>query len=39
MGDHRSLLSLGGIYAEIYRRQQIEEEMNRNKRQVDVHAR
>jgi len=39
MGDHRSLLSLEGVYAEIYRRQQIEEELNRNQRQVNIHAR
>ena len=39
MGDHASLLSTGGIYAEIYRRQQIEEELDRENRQVSIHAR
>jgi ATP-binding cassette subfamily B multidrug efflux pump len=39
MGDHPSLLSMGGIYAEIYRRQQIEEELDREKRRVSIHAR
>ncbi len=39
MGDHQSLLSMGGIYAEIYRRQQIEEELERESRRVSIHAR
>lgn len=39
MGDHKSLLSMGGIYAEIYRRQQIEEELDRENRRVSGHAR
>ena len=39
MGDHQSLLSMGGIYAEIYRRQQIEEELERESRRVNIHAR
>jgi ATP-binding cassette subfamily B protein len=39
MGDHASLLSTGGIYAEIYRRQQIEDELDRENRQVSIHAR
>jgi ATP-binding cassette subfamily B protein len=39
MGDHRSLLSMNGIYAEIYRRQQIEEELDRENRRVSLHAR
>jgi ATP-binding cassette subfamily B protein len=39
MGNHRSLLSMNGIYAEIYRRQQIEEELDRENRRVSLHAR
>ncbi len=39
MGDHASLLSMGGVYAEIYRRQQIEEELDRENRRVSGHAR
>jgi ATP-binding cassette subfamily B protein len=39
MGDHQSLLSMGGIYAAIYRRQQIEEELERESRRVNIHAR
>ena len=39
MGDHASLLSMGGVYAEIYRRQQIEEELDRENRRVSIHAR
>ncbi|MFQ6078718.1 MAG: ABC transporter ATP-binding protein, partial [Thermodesulfobacteriota bacterium] len=39
MGDHPSLLSMGGIYAEIYRRQQIEEALDRENRRVSRHAR
>lgn len=39
MGDHQRLLSMGGIYAEIYRRQQIEEELDRENRRVSIHAR
>ena len=39
MGDHASLLSIGGVYAEIYRRQQIEEELDRENRRVSIHAR
>ena len=39
MGDHQNLLSMGGIYAEIYRRQQIEEELDRENRRVSLHAR
>jgi ATP-binding cassette subfamily B protein len=38
MGDHASLLSMGGIYAEIYRRQQIEEELDRENRMVSRYA-
>jgi len=38
MGDHSSLLFMGGIYAEIYRRQQIEEELDRENRRVSRHA-
>ena len=39
MGDHASLLSKGGIYAQIYWRQQIEEELNRENTRVNSHAR
>jgi ATP-binding cassette subfamily B protein len=39
MGDHASLLSMGGIYAEIYWRQQIEEELERESSRVSTHAR
>jgi ATP-binding cassette subfamily B protein len=39
MGDHQNLLSMGGIYAGIYRRQQIEEELDRENRRVSLHAR
>jgi len=39
MGDHKSLLSMGGIYADIYRKQQIEEELDRENRRVSGHAR
>ncbi|UCD72397.1 MAG: ABC transporter ATP-binding protein [Syntrophobacterales bacterium] len=39
MGNHASLLSMGGIYAEIYRRQQIEEELDGENRRVSIHAR
>ncbi len=39
MGDHQSLLSMGGIYAQIYQRQQIEEELDRENRRVSLHAR
>jgi len=39
IGDHQSLLSMGGIYAGIYRRQQIEEELDRENRRVSLHAR
>jgi len=39
MGDHVSLLSIGGIYAEMYRRQQIEEELERENKRVSSHAR
>ena len=39
MGDHASLLSIGGIYAEMYRRQQIEEELERENKRVSSHAR
>ncbi len=39
MGDHPSLLSMGGIYAEIYWRQQIEEELDGENRRVSIHAR
>ena len=39
MGDHQSLLSMGGIYAQIYQRQQIEEELDRENRRVNLHAR
>ena len=39
MGDHQSLLSMGGIYARIYQRQQIEEELDRENRRVSLHAR
>jgi ATP-binding cassette subfamily B multidrug efflux pump len=39
MGDHASLLSMGGIYAEIYWRQQIEEELERESSRVSIHAR
>jgi ATP-binding cassette subfamily B protein len=38
MGNHTSLLSLGGIYAQIYWRQQIEEELDRENRRVKTHA-
>jgi ATP-binding cassette subfamily B protein len=38
MGDHSSLLFMGGIYAEIYRRQQIEEELDRENRRLSRHA-
>ncbi len=38
-GDHQSLLSMGGIYAEIYWIQQIEEELDGENRQVSIHAR
>jgi ATP-binding cassette subfamily B multidrug efflux pump len=39
MGDHASLLSMGGIYAQIYWRQQIEEELDRENTRVSSHAR
>jgi ATP-binding cassette subfamily B protein len=39
MGDHQSLLSMGGIYAQIYQRQQIEEELDRENRRVSLNAR
>lgn len=39
MGDHQRLLSMGGVYAKIYRRQQIEEELDRENRRVSLHAR
>jgi ATP-binding cassette subfamily B protein len=39
MGDHASLLSIGGIYAEMYRRQQIEEELEKETERVTGHAR
>jgi len=39
MGNHASLLSTGGIYAEIYWRQQIEEELERENRRASTHAR
>lgn len=39
MGDHASLLSIGGIYAEMYWRQQIEEELEREDKRVSSHAR
>jgi ATP-binding cassette subfamily B multidrug efflux pump len=39
MGDHASLLSMGGIYAQIYWRQQIEEELDRENTRVGSHAR
>jgi len=39
MGDHQSLLSMGGIYAQIYQRQQIEEELDRENRRISPHAR
>jgi len=39
MGDHQSLLSMGGIYAQIYQRQQIEEELDRENRRISLHAR
>ncbi len=38
LGDHESLLSMGGIYAQIYWRQQIEEELERENRRVSSHA-
>ncbi len=39
MGDHASLLSIGGIYAEMYWRQQIEEELDKETKRVSSHAR
>ena len=39
MGNHESLLSRGGIYAQIYWRQQIEEELERENARVNSHAR
>ena len=39
MGDHQSLLSMGGIYAQIYQRQQIEEELDRENSRASFHAR
>jgi ATP-binding cassette subfamily B protein len=39
MGDHDSLLSMEGIYARIYWRQQIEEELERESSRVSIHAR
>jgi hypothetical protein len=30
IGDHKTLLSRGGIYAELYRQRELEEELERN---------